>query len=77
MQVIIRIRPLSSPEISVQGYGKCVRQESCQTITWTGHPESRFTFDIVADENVTQVNFIIVMCVSVVDFLCSGSMGLT
>lgn len=21
---------------------------------WTGHPESRFTFDIVADENVSQ-----------------------
>nr|XP_011461802.1 PREDICTED: phragmoplast orienting kinesin-1 isoform X2 [Fragaria vesca subsp. vesca] len=54
VQVIIRVRPLNSNEISVQGYGKCVRQESCQTVTWTGHPESRFTFDIVADENVTQ-----------------------
>ena len=55
MQVIIRVRPLSSTEISLQGYTKCVRQESCQTITWTGHPESRFTFDVVADENVSQV----------------------
>ncbi|KAB1226943.1 Phragmoplast orienting kinesin 2 [Morella rubra] len=54
VQVIIRIRPLSSTEISLQGYSKCVRQESYQTITWTGHPESRFTFDIVADENVSQ-----------------------
>ncbi|KAB2606387.1 phragmoplast orienting kinesin-1-like [Pyrus ussuriensis x Pyrus communis] len=54
VQVIIRVRPLNSAEVSVQGYGKCVRQESCQTITWTGHPESRFTFDIVADENVSQ-----------------------
>ncbi|KAL5763630.1 hypothetical protein ACOSQ2_016224 [Xanthoceras sorbifolium] len=54
VQVIIRIRPLSSSEISLQGYGKCVKQESCQTITWTGHPESRFTFDSVADENVSQ-----------------------
>ncbi|CAN4120124.1 unnamed protein product [Withania somnifera] len=54
MQVIIRIRPLSSSEVSLQGHGKCVRQESSQTITWTGHPESRFTFDMVADENVTQ-----------------------
>ncbi|TKY48715.1 Phragmoplast orienting kinesin 2 [Spatholobus suberectus] len=54
VQVIIRMRPLSNSEISVQGYGKCVRQESCQTITWTGHPESRFTFDLVADENVSQ-----------------------
>ncbi|XP_047158783.1 kinesin-like protein KIN-12E [Vigna umbellata] len=56
VQVIIRMRPLSNSEISVQGYGKCVRQESCQTITWTGHPESRFTFDAVADENVSQEN---------------------
>lgn len=56
IQVIIRIRPLSSSEISVQGHNRCVRQESCQTVTWTGHPESRFTFDLVADENVSQVN---------------------
>ncbi|RDX93421.1 Kinesin-like protein KIN-12E, partial [Mucuna pruriens] len=54
VQVIIRMRPLSNAEISVQGYGKCIRQESCQTIAWTGHPESRFTFDLVADENVSQ-----------------------
>ncbi|KAG5578379.1 hypothetical protein H5410_058513 [Solanum commersonii] len=54
VQVIIRIRPLSNSEISLQGHGKCVRQESSQTMTWIGHPESRFTFDMVADENVTQ-----------------------
>ncbi|KAG7950379.1 hypothetical protein I3843_13G109300 [Carya illinoinensis] len=54
VQVIIRIRPVSNTEISLQGYRKCVRQESCQTITWTGHPESRFTFDLVADEHVSQ-----------------------
>ncbi|KAL9322602.1 hypothetical protein ACSQ67_010655 [Phaseolus vulgaris] len=54
--VIIRMRPLSNSEISVQGHGKCVRQESCQTITWSGPPESRFTFDAVADENVSQEN---------------------
>ncbi|TYH69939.1 hypothetical protein ES332_D05G085500v1 [Gossypium tomentosum] len=54
VQVIIRIRPLSSSEISLQGNSKCVRRESCQTITWTGHPESRFTFDLVADEHVSQ-----------------------
>ncbi|KAH1104254.1 hypothetical protein GYH30_037922 [Glycine max] len=56
VQVIIRMRPLSNSEISVQGYGKCVRQESGQAITWTGHPELRFTFDLVADENVSQEN---------------------
>ncbi|KAK7266338.1 hypothetical protein RIF29_18981 [Crotalaria pallida] len=53
-KVIIRMRPLSNAEISVQGYSKCVKQESCQPITWTGHPESQFTFDVVADENVSQ-----------------------
>lgn len=57
-QVIIRLRPLNSSEMSLQGQNRCVRQESSQTITWTGHPESRFTFDVVADENVTQVLFL-------------------
>lgn len=61
LQVIIRLRPLSSSEISVQGSKRCVRQDSSQTITWTGHPESRFTFDIVADESVSQV-FCTVAC---------------
>jgi kinesin family member 15 len=51
------MRPLSNNEISVQGNSKCVRQESCQTITWTGPPEARFTFDLVADETVSQVKF--------------------
>ncbi|XP_027102355.2 kinesin-like protein KIN-12E [Coffea arabica] len=54
VQVIIRIRPLSSSEISLQGHGRCVRQDSSQAITWTGHPESRFTFDLIADETVSQ-----------------------
>jgi kinesin family protein 15 len=56
VQVVIRVRPLSSGEISVQGQKRCVRQDSCQSITWTGHPESRFKFDLVADEYVTQVH---------------------
>ncbi|KAJ0020511.1 hypothetical protein Pint_31727 [Pistacia integerrima] len=50
----VQVRPLNNSEISAQGHSKCIRQESCQTITWTGHPESRFTFDLVADENVSQ-----------------------
>ncbi|GKV35041.1 hypothetical protein SLEP1_g43361 [Rubroshorea leprosula] len=56
VQVIIRVRPLNSSEISLQGYNKCVKQESCQTITWMGHPESRFTFDLVADENNRKIS---------------------
>ncbi|CAH9070693.1 unnamed protein product [Cuscuta europaea] len=54
VQVIIRVRPLSGSEISLYGRSQCVKQDSSQTITWTGHPESRFTFDLIADENVTQ-----------------------
>ncbi|KAI9197000.1 hypothetical protein LWI28_028928 [Acer negundo] len=72
VQVLIRIRPLSGSEISVQGYGKCVRQESCQTITWTGHPESRFTFDLVADENVSQEKLFKVAGLPMVDNCMGG-----
>ncbi|KAG9131879.1 hypothetical protein Leryth_019134 [Lithospermum erythrorhizon] len=54
VQVIIRLRPLNSSELSVQGQGRCVRQDCSQSITWTGNPESRFTFDLVADEHVSQ-----------------------
>ncbi|KAK6119826.1 hypothetical protein DH2020_046421 [Rehmannia glutinosa] len=35
VQVIIRVRPLSSSEISLQGNNKCVKQDSSQSITWT------------------------------------------
>ncbi|TXG73496.1 hypothetical protein EZV62_002075 [Acer yangbiense] len=70
--VLIRIRPLSGSEISVQGYSKCVRQESCQTITWTGHPESRFTFDLVADENVSQEKLFKVAGLPMVDNCMGG-----
>ncbi|KAD1742251.1 hypothetical protein E3N88_42367 [Mikania micrantha] len=54
VQVIIRVRPLSSSEMAVQGPSRCVKQGSSQTITWTGPPEARFTFDHVADEHVSQ-----------------------
>ncbi|XP_030458667.1 kinesin-like protein KIN-12E [Syzygium oleosum] len=72
VQVIIRIRPLSSSEISLQGYSKCVRQESCQTVTWTGHPESRYTFDLVADENVSQEKLFKVAGVPMVENCVGG-----
>ncbi|KAJ4829159.1 hypothetical protein Tsubulata_032718 [Turnera subulata] len=72
VQVIIRLRPLSSSEISVQGHSKCVRQESCQTITWTGHPESRFTFDLVADEGVSQEKLFKVAGMPMVDNCMGG-----
>lgn len=72
VQVIIRIRPLSSSEISLQGYNKCIRQDSCQAITWTGHPESRFTFDLVADENVSQEKLFKVAGLPMVDNCMGG-----
>ncbi|KAJ6693066.1 KINESIN FAMILY MEMBER 1A [Salix purpurea] len=72
VQVIIRLRPLSSSEISVQGHGKCVRQETCQTITWTGHLESRFTFDLVADETVSQEKMFKVAGLPMVDNCMGG-----
>ncbi|KAK1394515.1 kinesin-like protein KIN-12E [Heracleum sosnowskyi] len=72
VQVIIRLRPLSSSEISLQGSSKCVRQDSNQTVTWTGHPESRFTFDIVADESVSQEMLFKVAGVPMVENCISG-----
>ncbi|CAA0824348.1 P-loop containing nucleoside triphosphate hydrolases superfamily protein [Striga hermonthica] len=72
VQVIIRLRPLSSSEMSVQGNNRCVRQDSSQTITWTGHPESRFTFDLVADETVSQEMLFKVAGVSLVENCMEG-----
>ncbi|XP_074294983.1 kinesin-like protein KIN-12E [Silene latifolia] len=72
VQVIIRLRPLNSSEISLQGYNRCVRQESSQTITWTGHPESRFTFDVVADETVSQEKLFRVAGVPMVENTVAG-----
>ncbi|KAJ3697159.1 hypothetical protein LUZ61_000864 [Rhynchospora tenuis] len=72
IQVIIRIRPLNTGEISLQGCNICVRQDSCQSVTWTGHPESRFTFDLVADEQVTQEKLFKVAGVPMVDNCMAG-----
>ncbi|KAJ1293587.1 hypothetical protein BS78_01G080100 [Paspalum vaginatum] len=72
VQVVIRIRPLSGSEISLQGMKRCVRQDSSQSLTWTGHPESRFTFDLVADEHVTQENMFKVAGVPMVENCIAG-----
>jgi len=42
-------------ERSTYGYNRCLKQESSQSITWIGQPETRFTFDHVACETVDQV----------------------
>lgn len=57
IQVLIRIRPINSMESALQGNGRCLTQESSHTLTWTGHPETRFTFDHVACETTSQVRF--------------------
>ncbi|VAI27869.1 unnamed protein product [Triticum turgidum subsp. durum] len=54
VQVVIRVRPLNNSEKTLHGYNRCLKQESAQTITWIGQPETRFTFDHVACEGVNQ-----------------------
>ncbi|CAM0876271.1 unnamed protein product [Alopecurus aequalis] len=72
VQVVIRVRPLSGSEISLQGNKRCVRQDSGQSVTWTGHPESRFTFDLVADEHITQESLFKVAGVPMVENCMAG-----
>lgn len=55
VQVLIRIRPLNNIEKLEQGYDRCLRQENAQTLVWAGHPETRFTFDHIACETLSQV----------------------
>ncbi|KAH9311588.1 hypothetical protein KI387_026623, partial [Taxus chinensis] len=54
VQVLLRIRPLNGAEVASQGHSRCLKQESAQTITFLGPPETRFTFDHVACEAITQ-----------------------
>ncbi|XP_047338368.1 kinesin-like protein KIN-12D isoform X2 [Impatiens glandulifera] len=53
-QVLIRVRPLNNMERSTCGYNRCLKQESAQSITWVGQPETLFTFDHVACESIDQ-----------------------
>ena len=52
----------------MHGYGRCVRHESCLTVTCTGPPESRFIFDLVAGENVSQLMFSMLTAFCVASF---------
>ncbi|KAL0914633.1 hypothetical protein M5K25_014996 [Dendrobium thyrsiflorum] len=54
VQVVIRVRPINNMERSLQGYSRCIKQESAQSITWIGQSETRFMFDYVACETVNQ-----------------------
>ncbi|KAL7104710.1 hypothetical protein ACP275_07G001000 [Erythranthe tilingii] len=72
VQVLIRIRPLNDSELISQGHGRCLRQESGQTVVWLGHPETRFTFDHVACESISQDNLFRVAGLPMVDNCMSG-----
>ncbi|KAF3456467.1 hypothetical protein FNV43_RR01117 [Rhamnella rubrinervis] len=72
VQVLIRIRPLSTRERVSQGYGRCLRQESLQTMVWLGHPETRFTFDHIACETISQESLFRVAGLPMVENCLSG-----
>ncbi|TKY54300.1 Phragmoplast orienting kinesin-1 [Spatholobus suberectus] len=72
VQVLIRIRPLSNTEKLSQGHGRCLKQESAQTLVWLGHPETRFTFDHIGCETLSQENLFRVAGVPMVENCLSG-----
>ncbi|KAK6916496.1 Kinesin motor domain [Dillenia turbinata] len=72
VQVIIRVRPLNSMERSTYGFNRCLRQDSAQSITWIGQPETRFTFDHVACETVDQEMLFRMAGLSMVENCLSG-----
>jgi len=55
-QVVVRARPISGKEAAKPDFGRCLRQEGAHAITWLGQPETRFTFDHVAGDNISQVS---------------------
>nr|GEU36893.1 kinesin-like protein KIN-12D [Tanacetum cinerariifolium] len=72
VQVLIRVRPLNDMEISSQGYNRCLKQESAQSLTWVGHPETRFTFDHVACETINQETLFKMVGLPMVENCLSG-----
>ncbi|XVF62368.1 hypothetical protein PTKIN_Ptkin09bG0002100 [Pterospermum kingtungense] len=72
VQVLIRIRPLSTMERVSQGYGRCLKQESAHTLVWLGHAETRFTFDHVACETISQEKLFRVAGLPMVENCMSG-----
>ncbi|KAJ9546312.1 hypothetical protein OSB04_018855 [Centaurea solstitialis] len=70
--VLIRMRPLNNAEKVAQGYGRCLKQESLQTLAWLGHPEVRFTFDHIVCETISQEKLFRVAGLPMVDNCMSG-----
>ncbi|KAI3686992.1 hypothetical protein L1987_80682 [Smallanthus sonchifolius] len=72
VQVLIRMRPLSNMEKMTQGYRRCLKQESLQTLVWLGHPEVKFTFDHVVSEMISQEKLFSVAGLPMIDNCMSG-----
>ncbi|CAK9265534.1 unnamed protein product [Sphagnum jensenii] len=72
VQVLVRMRPLSSIEAANQEFLKCLRQESAHTVTWLGQPESQFTFDHVAGEKISQEKLFNVVGLPMVENCMAG-----
>ncbi|KAL0356784.1 UNVERIFIED_CONTAM: Kinesin-like protein KIN-12D [Sesamum calycinum] len=72
VQVLIRIRPLNNMEKSSFGFSRCFKQESAQSITWIGQPETRFMFDHVACEAIDQETLFRMVGLPMVENCLSG-----
>ncbi|KAJ0264438.1 Kinesin-like protein KIN-12D [Hirschfeldia incana] len=72
VQILIRVRPLNSMEKSINGYNRCLKQESSQCVAWTGQPETRFLFDHVACETIDQETLFRVAGLPMVENCLSG-----
>ncbi|KAJ0789479.1 putative plus-end-directed kinesin ATPase [Helianthus annuus] len=72
VQVLIRMRPLSNMEKMAQGYSRCLKQESLQTLVWLGHPEVKFTFDHIVSETISQERLFSVAGLPMIDNCMSG-----
>ncbi|CAD6343271.1 unnamed protein product [Miscanthus lutarioriparius] len=75
VQVLIRIRPISDAENATHGQKRCLLQDSSKTLSWTGHPETMFTFDHVACETISQEKLFRVVGLPMVENCMSGYNG--
>ncbi|XP_062187071.1 LOW QUALITY PROTEIN: kinesin-like protein KIN-12E [Phragmites australis] len=75
VQVLIRIRPISDTENAAHGQKRCLMQDSAKTLSWTGHPETMFSFDHVACETISQEKLFRVVGLPMVENCMSGYNG--
>ncbi|XP_052162145.1 kinesin-like protein KIN-12E isoform X1 [Oryza glaberrima] len=75
VQVLIRIRPINAAESTANGQRRCLVQDSSKTLSWTGHPDTMFTFDHVACETISQEKLFRVVGLPMVENCMSGYNG--